>query len=72
MFFIFFYFLDETLIDPLEHDPEYTKKIMEFESTLQEKIKEELEEEEGKLLHLDILTRRMDLRLQQNLAMSSV
>ena len=34
-------------VDPAEHDAAYIKKMEEFESTVQEKLKEELREEES-------------------------
>ena len=34
--------------DSMEHDPNYARKIMEFETTVQEKLREELREEESK------------------------
>lgn len=40
--------LGDTVVDPLEHDPEYTRRMMEFETTLQDKLQEELKEEERK------------------------
>ena len=39
--------IDDDEIDDEERDAEYTRKLQEFESTVQEKLKEELREEES-------------------------